>query len=44
MDKIFSYFQVYGKDKVIVNLMPKHQFTIDTWCEQYIEVSLIFHT
>jgi hypothetical protein len=37
MDKILSYFQVYGQGKIITNLVPNHQFTIDTWCEQYIE-------
>jgi len=22
---------------MIVNLVPNHQFIVDTWCEQYIE-------
>jgi hypothetical protein len=35
MDKILSYFQVYGWGKIIVNLVPNNQFIVDTCCEQY---------
>jgi hypothetical protein len=37
MDKKLSHFQVYGYSDIIVNLVPNHQFIVDTWCEQYIE-------
>jgi len=42
MDKLLSYFQVMGK-VIIVDLVPNHQFIVDTWCEQYMNLWLIFH-
>jgi len=37
MDKLLSYFQVMGK-VIIVDLVPNHQFIVDTWCEQYMNL------
>jgi hypothetical protein len=36
MYKRLPCFQVYGRGKIIVNLVRRHEFIITMWCEQYI--------